>query len=280
MLLGGAKILASQNNFDGTAYFLFQPNEENGLGAKEIINSDVFKKFSIDEVYSIHNLPGETLGKVSSKVGNICASETLFEITIKGEGSHSSMPHKGVDTIYVGSEIVLSLQSIVSRKLNPNSGAVFSVTEFITNGSRNILASKTILKGDFRTHNSLDRNLIEKLINQICNGIASSHNVKIDVNLRSEFIETVNSEEQCNIAIEIGNNLGLKTDHNREKLPFSEDFAHFTAIKPGCLILLGNGNDDHHGQPLHSSNYDFNDKNLMIGAKFWASLVIKRLQKI
>ena len=280
MLLGGAKILASQNEFDGTAYFLFQPNEENGLGAKEIINSDIFKKLSIDEAYSIHNLPGESLGNISSRVGNICASETLFEITIDGKGSHASMPHKGVDTIYVGSEIVLSLQSIVSRKLNPNSGAVFSVTEFVTNGSRNILPGKTTLKGDFRTHNFLDRNLIEKLINQICNGIASSHNVKIGINVRSEFVETVNSQEQCNAAIEIGNDLGLKTDSDREKLPFSEDFAHFTAIIPGCLILLGNGKDDSHGQPLHSSNYDFNDKNLIIGAKFWSSLVLKRLKKI
>ena len=279
MLLGGAKILSENDFFDGTAYFLFQPNEENGLGAKAMIKDGIFNKHSIDEVYSIHNLPGEPLGKFSTKTGNICASETLFEIKIIGQGSHSSMPHKGIDTIFVGSELVIALQSIISRKLNPNSGAVFSITEFIANGSRNILPGETVLKGDFRTHNSKDRNLIQKFVYQICKGVSLSHKLKVDVNIWNEFIETVNSPNQCKFAIEVAKNLGLLTNSNRSIMSFSEDFAHFTVLKPGCFILMGNGTEGAYAQPLHSNVYDFNDKGLIIGAKFWASLVIKRLSK-
>jgi hippurate hydrolase len=151
MLLGAAEILANEPDFDGQVVFIFQPNEEHGLGARAMIDGDLLEQFPLDEVYAIHNLPGAPLGELSTRVGQICASESLFEIEIKGQGGHASMPHVGVDAITVGAEIIQALQTIVSRKLAPSCGAVVSVTEFLTNGQRNVLPGTATLKGDVRT---------------------------------------------------------------------------------------------------------------------------------
>ena len=128
MLLGAAERLATERNFDGTVVFLFQPDEEHGSGARRMIEEGVLERFPIDEVYAIHNLPGAPLGQVSTRTGQICASESLFEIIVSGKGGHASMPHVGVDALTVGAEMVLALQTVVSRKLAPGAGAVVSVT--------------------------------------------------------------------------------------------------------------------------------------------------------
>lgn len=150
MLLGAAEILAEHRDFDGTVVFLFQPNEEHGLGAQAMIAEGVLERFSIDEVYAIHNLPGAPLGQVSTRKGLICNSESLFEVRIKGQGGHASMPHVGAETLTVGAEIVLALQTVVARKMAPGAGAVLSVTEFLTDGQRNVLPGEAVLKGDAR----------------------------------------------------------------------------------------------------------------------------------
>lgn len=150
MLLGAAETLAKNPDFDGTIVLIFQPNEQHGLGPRAMIEEGVLEQFAIDEVYAIHNLPGAPLGQVSTRVGQVCASESLFEIEIQGQGGHASMPHVGVDAITVGSEIVQALQTIVSRKLAPGAGAVVSVTEFLTDGQRNVLPGHATLKGDVR----------------------------------------------------------------------------------------------------------------------------------
>jgi len=194
MLLGAAELLASQPDFDGTVVFLFQPNEEHGLGAQAMIEEGVLDDFPVQEVYAIHNLPGAPLGQLSTRPGQICASESLFEITITGQGGHASMPHVGVDAITVGAELVCSLQTIVSRKLAPGAGAVVSVTEFETDGQRNVLPGCATLKGDVRARLPSDRDTIRSLMQQIVNGIAATHQVKIDMTFNTEFIETINAE--------------------------------------------------------------------------------------
>jgi hippurate hydrolase len=277
MLLGAAELLANDPDFDGTVVFLFQPNEEHGLGAQAMIDEGVLQRFPINEVYGAHNLPGEPLGRISTCPGVICYSENLFEIEIKGRGGHASMPHVGRETITPAAEIVLALQTIVSRKLPPYSGSVVSVTEFITDGQRNVLPSNTLLKGDARAPSPEHRKLIESYMRQIAAGVAASHDVEVNVDFRTEFIEVINDPEAASHVVDAANTLGLEVDGNRPSMTFSEDFANFAAAVPGCYLLMGNGVDGAHGRPLHSDDYDFNDDLLPIGANLWAELVKSRL---
>lgn len=277
MLLGAAQALAADPGFDGTVVFLFQPNEEHGLGARAMIDDGVLERFPIEEVYAIHNLPGAPVGQVSTRPGLICSSESLFEITIKGQGGHASMPQAGRDAITIGAEIVQALQTIISRKLAPGAGAVVSVTEFLTDGQRNVLPGTAILKGDVRARTPADRKEIDTLMRQIAKGIASAHGVSVDVAFNTEFIETINAQDPTSAVIRVAGAAGLETLPNRQPMSFSEDFAHFAAAVPGCFMLLGNGEAGAHGQPLHSSDYDFNDALLPIGSALWAALVRDRL---
>ena len=135
MLLGAAKYLAENGNFDGTVYFIFQPDEENCFGAKTMIEEGLYTKFSIDEVYGMHNIPGMEIGTFGTRKGSITTSENLFEISIR-ERRHAALPHMTKDTITIGSQIIVALQTIVSRKLNPVEAGVVSVTEFITDGKK------------------------------------------------------------------------------------------------------------------------------------------------
>ncbi|MFD2204974.1 M20 aminoacylase family protein [Kiloniella antarctica] len=279
MLLGAACYLSNNLNFEGTVVFIFQPSEENGLGAKAMLKDDLFTKFPIDEIYGMHNLPGAPRNSFSTREGTICSSESLFEINIQARGGHSAMPQKGVDAILVGSEIVQALQHIVARKLDPSSGCVVSVTEFTTDGRRNVLPGNALLKGDVRARTPEDRTQIKSLMQRILDGIAHSHEVEIHFSFQTEFIETINSPEQTAASITVAKGLSDQVDGNRSPMSFSEDFALFSQAKPGCFILIGNGTEGLNGKPLHASDYDFNDEILTTGASYWASLVSERLPK-
>jgi len=277
MLLGAAQKLATERGFDGTVVFIFQPNEEHGLGAKAMIEEGVLERFPIEEVYAIHNLPGAPVGQVSTRAGLICSSESLFEIHVHGQGGHASMPQVGRDAITIGAEIVQALQTIVARKLAPGAGAVVSVTEFLTDGQRNVLPGNATLKGDVRARSPEDRENIEAFMRTISAGIAQAHDVSVDVSFKTEFIETINAREPAEAVARASRRAGLDTIPDRQPMSFSEDFAHFSAAVPGCFFLLGNGETGAHGQPLHSDNYDFNDELLPIGASLWTELVRDRL---
>jgi len=279
MLIGAADLLASKQSFDGTVIFIFQPNEENGLGAKAMLNEGILSNLPIEEIYAIHNLPGEPLGQLSTREGLICSSESLFEIEIKGKSCHSSMPQVGKDAILIASELIQNLQKIISRKISSNSGIVISVTEFISNGTRNVLAGKVILKGDARARSKEDRISIEKFIRQISNGAALANDVLINVRFQTEFIETFNAKKPTKAIIKLAKMVGLRVIPNRDPMSFSEDFAHLINHFPGCFFLIGNGEKEPFSKPLHSSDYDFNDGLLEIGRKFWVSLVEDRLPK-
>ncbi|MCV2873723.1 amidohydrolase [Defluviimonas sp. WL0050] len=277
MLLGAAETLAHEKDFDGTVVFLFQPNEEHGLGARAMIDAGVLERFPVEEVYAIHNLPGAPVGQVSTRPGQICASESLFEIAITGKGGHASMPHVGVDAITVGAEMVLALQTIVSRKLAPGAGVVVSVTEFLTDGQRNVLPGHATLKGDVRARLPEDRKAVERFMRQIVAGVAATHGVTAEMSFNTEFIETINATGPVEAVVRAARAAGLEADGNRPPMSFSEDFAHFSAAVPGCFLLMGNGTEGPQGQPLHAADYDFNDALLPIGAAFWAELVRDRL---
>ena len=276
MLLGAAHKLSTNANFSGTIVFIFQPNEELGLGAKAMMDEGLLENFPIQEIYGIHNLPGVQTGTLLTRPGLICSSESLFEIKIKGMGGHSSMPQLGRDTITIGAEVVQTLQTIISRKLASGSGAVVSVTEFISNGQRNVLPGETILKGDVRTRKPDDRKKIELFLHQIASGIASAHDIEIEVSFETEFIETNNHIKPTEAVLKTAKKSGLKVT-DCKPMSFSEDFAHFSNAVPGCFFLFGNGIDGANNKPLHSSDYDFNDDLLPIGADFWANLAKNRL---
>tara|TARA_B100000902_G_scaffold105873_1_gene107848 strand:- start:597 stop:1748 length:1152 start_codon:yes stop_codon:yes gene_type:complete len=275
MLLGAAHKLSTNANFSGTIVFIFQPNEELGLGAKAMMEEGLLENFPIQEIYGIHNLPGVPTGELLTRSGIICSSESLFEIKIKGMGGHSSMPQVGQDTITIGAEMVQALQTIISRRIASGSGAVVSVTEFISNGQRNVLPGETILKGDVRTRQPEDRKKIEIYLNQIASGIASAHNIEIEVSFETEFIETINHIKPTEAVLKTAKKSGLKIT-NCKPMSFSEDFSHFSNAVPGCFFLLGNGIRGANNKPLHSSDYDFNDALLPIGADFWTNLAKNR----
>ena len=235
----------------------------------------LLENFPIQEIYGIHNLPGVPTGELLTRSGIICSSESLFEIKIKGMGGHSSMPQLGQDAITIGAEMVQALQTIISRRIASGSGAVVSVTEFISNGQRNVLPGETILKGDVRTRQPEDRKKIEIYLNQIASGIASAHNIEIEVSFETEFIETINHIKPTEAVLKTAKKSGLKII-NCKPMSFSEDFSHFSNAVPGCFFLLGNGIRGANNKPLHSSDYDFNDALLPIGADFWTNLAKNR----
>lgn len=277
MLLGAVERLATNPGFDGTVVFLFQPNEEHGLGAQAMIDEGVLARFPVEEIYAIHNLPGAPVGQVSTCEGLIASSESLFEIQITGQGGHASMPQAGRDAITVGAEMVQALQTIVARKLAPGAGAVISVTEFTADGTRNVLPGHATLSGDVRSRSTEDRVEIEQLMRQIVTGVAAAHGVQVEFDFRTEFIETINAPGPTEAVVRISRDAGCETLADRQPMSFSEDFAHFAAAVPGCFFLLGNGETGAHGQPLHASDYDFNDDLLEIGADLWVRLVRDRL---
>ena len=277
MLLGAAEELANSLDFDGTVIFIFQPNEENGLGAKAMLNEGILSSFPISEIFALHNLPGTETGRIITRKGLICSSESLFEISLKGQGGHASMPHVGRDTISVGSEIIQSLQNIISKKLAPGSGSVLSVTEFTSDGARNVLPGNSLIKGDVRSRNKEDRLEIKRLMGTVVEGISDAHEITGEVSFETEFVETINSSDQTETVIAVAEELGLSIDGNCEPMSFSEDFAHFSNVVPGCFFLLGNGQTGCASSPLHSSSYDFNDELLPIGVKIWSKIERKIL---
>jgi hippurate hydrolase len=273
MLLGAAEKLADNLDFNGTVIFIFQPNEENGLGAKAMLNEDLLSRFPMSEIFALHNLPGTEMGRLMTRKGLICSSESLFEIQLKGQGGHASMPQVGRDTISIGSEIIQSLQNIISKRLPPGSGSVISVTEFTSDGARNVLPGTSFIKGDVRSRNEEDRLEIKRLMTNIVDGISRAHEIESKFSFETEFVETINSGDQTNSVIEVAEELGLSHDSNCEPMSFSEDFAHFSNVVPGCFFLLGNGKSGCVSSPLHSSSYDFNDELLPIGIEIWSKLV-------
>ena len=279
MALGAAKYLAETKNFDGTVYFIFQPDEEKTQGAQAMIDDGLFEKFSIDEVYAFHNLPGMELGHFATRAGTITASESLFKIELMGQGGHSALPHMGIDTITVGTQIITALQSIVSRKLNPAMNGVVSVTKFESNGNENILPGYSLISGDARALSPEANQIIERSMRDIVQGTARAHGIDCKFEYITRTNMTINTKEQAAIASKVAEDLfgEKRVDGNCDPKLFSEDFAQMLMVKPGCYVLIGNGVEGPHGQSLHSSTYDFNDKLLVIGSTFWSKLVEKRL---
>jgi hippurate hydrolase len=280
MLLGAASYLAQTKDFNGTVYFIFQPDEEHGEGAQAMIDDGLFERFKIDAVYGLHNMPGLAEGKYIVRPGSLMASETSFEIVVNGIGGHAAMPHKGVDPIVVGSQIILGLQTIVSRNLNAiEETAVVSATEFLTNGTVNVIPSQVTIKGDCRCFSEASLAKIEESMERIVSGICHAAGAEYEFTFTNAFYPTVNNPIQTEHAIAAANKVFGKDNVDPDCLPLtiSEDFSSMLRVKPGCYALIGNGVESVGGCALHNPNYDFNDNILGYGAQYWVQLVTDQL---
>ncbi len=271
MLLGAALELATDPDLKRTVHFIFQPDEENGNGAKAMISDGLFERFPVQHMFGLHNLPGMPLGEFATQEGTFCAFEDNFEITITGKGGHASMPEKGIDPIIVAAAIVTQLQTIVSRNAPPSDHCVVSVTEFITDGARNILPSQVMLSGDCRGFSPAVSETIQTRIRAIVDGICAAHGALGEVTYSTSFRPLINASEATSIAVEAASHVG-KVNASYGRVGFSEDFAEFAAHVPSAFVLMGNGTKGNHAQPLHNPSYDFNDDAIAIGVAWWVQL--------
>jgi len=273
MLLGAALHLARHGNFDGSIHFIFQPDEENGRGAQAMIDEGLFQRFPMDAIFGIHNLPGMPVGHFATQTGPLTAFEETFEIRVQGKGGHASAPENVIDPLVTGAEIVVALQSIVSRSISPKAHGVVSVTEFITDGARNIIPSNVIILGDTRGYTDEVSYILERRMREIIGGIAAAHGATATLTYSREFQPVVNDAAAVRtVSAAAGRVAGATMEPEYGKVGFSEDFAQFLKHCPGCFLLMGNGVGEHHGAPLHNPHYDFNDAALPFGVAFWSAL--------
>ena len=282
MLLGAARHLAEsarREQLNGTVVFIFQPAEEHGDGARAMIQDQLFERFPVDDVYAIHNFPSLAAGKFAVRTGTMMAAEDNFEITVTGTSCHAAMPHMGSDAIVIGGEIVTAMQTVVARTLNPTECAVISFTEFITDGTVNVVPGRVVLRGDTRSLTPTVQDHIETKMARIVAGVCAAHGVEHNFVYHRNFAPTINTPTQAEIAGAVAATVVGKPQVTSDGLPVmaSEDFGYMLQAKPGAYILLGNGEGGVGGCSLHNSGYDFNDAILNIGADFWVELVLSQL---
>ena len=282
MVLGAAKLLTQSRDFDGTVRFIFQPAEEHGRGASAMIRDGLFERFPVDEIYGVHNNPGMPAGRIATRVGGIMGSEDNFVIRVQGRGGHAARPHMAADPLVTAAEIILALQTVVARSVDPADTAVVSCTEIHTDGIRNAIPTHVQIKGDTRSYSPHVQALLEKRMREICNGIAMAHGCVCEVDYTHEFVPTINWPQCVDAAVRAAQTVvgADNVDANVAPMMTSEDFGRFLQEVPGAFVLLGNGAADTPGGiPLHNSRYDFNDAVLPVGARFFAELVRQRLPR-
>jgi hippurate hydrolase len=282
MLLGAARYLAehiAEVDFDGSVYFIFQPAEESEGGAQVMVDEGLFEKFPMDAVFGLHNWPGISVGEMAVVPGAVMAGTCVFEIDVQGCGCHAAMPHQGVDTLVVASHLVIALQTIVARGVHPCESAVLSVTQVHGGQAWNVIPDTAVLRGTLRTFNTETQVLLERLVEQQCDGIARAFGARISVRFDHRYPPTVNSPRETEICRQVASELLGQDKVRRNELPSmgAEDFAYMLREKPGCYVWLGNGPGTG-GCTLHNPRYDFNDEILAIGIGYWIRLVQTLLQ--
>lgn len=282
MILGAAKLLKEEIKFDGTVYLVFQPDEENGKGARAMISDGLFDRFRMDEIYGAHNMPGMPAGKFATRAGGIMGSEDNFVIRITGRGGHAARPHMGKDPIVTAAQIITALQTVISRNMDPSQPAVISCTEIITDGVRNAIPTHVEIRGDTRSFSPEVQQLLEKRMRAISTSICEMNESECEFHYTHEFSPTVNWEMQRNHAVKAAIEVfgAQNVEENVEPIMVSEDFGAYLEKVPGCFVFIGNGNEQQ-GKgylPLHNAGYDFNDDILEPGARFFANLASSRLR--
>ena len=271
MLLGAARHLAENRNFDGTVVVIFQPAEEGGAGGKAMVEDGMMERFGIQEVYGMHNVPGMPVGTFASRNGPIMAAADLIEIKIEGRGAHAAIPQDGIDTVVVGAALVQALQTIVSRNVDPLDQAVVSITQFHAGDAFNVIPQEASLAGTVRTFQPETRDAVERRIEEICAGVAATYGATITPNYFRNYPATVNHDKETGFALDVASEIvgeaAVKRD--MDALMGGEDFSFMLLERPGNFIFIGNGDT----AGLHHPEYDFNDDAIPYGCSYWISLV-------
>ena len=274
MLLGAAKYLAETRQFDGTVALIFQPAEEGGGGGKEMCDDGMMERFGIQEVYAMHNWPGLAEGQFSIRSGAFFAAADRVSIIIKGQGGHAAKPHSTVDPTVIASHVILALQSIASRNVDPMEHVVVSITSFETSSKAyNVIPDEVELRGTIRTMLPEVRMLAEQRIKDIARLNAEAYGAAAEINYMRGYPVMVNSEIQTNYATEIAENISgscLEAD----AIMGSEDFSYMLEERPGAYILLGNGEDS---EQVHTVHYDFNDEIIPAGCSWFSEIAEQRM---
>lgn len=276
MVLGAGLVLSTEGGFAGTVHLVFQPAEEPGLGARAMIADGLFHRFPIDWIFGLHNMPGRQLGTIGTRAGPIMAAEDNFEIRIIGRGGHAARPQMVIDPIVVGAEIVLALQTVVARNVDPAAPAVVSCTEIVTDGARNAIPGEVVIRGDTRAFSPSVRTLLERRMRELCDGICAAHGARYEIRYTHEFEPTVNDGAAVDLAVRAARKSlsGERVDPEVPPWTASEDFGVFLERVPGCMALLGNGEHiDAGGAPLHSPEYRFDDDALEVGVAYYVDVV-------
>ncbi|SDN71340.1 hippurate hydrolase [Methylobacterium phyllostachyos] len=278
MLLGAARHLASRTDLTGTVHVIFQPAEECEGGGRAMVEDGLFRLFPCDSVYGLHNWPGLTLGTFATRVGAIMASLDTFEIAVAGFGTHAAMPERGTDTLVVTAEIVLALQTIVSRRIAPTDPVVLSVTQIHGGDAYNVIPDRAVIRGTVRCLDEAVRKRVAELVAAIAQGTAATHGAKAEVAYRFGYPATVNTGEAVGIALDAAAAVPDITIRHGEIGPSmaSEDFAYMLEACPGAYAWIGTDGAER-GPPLHNPAYDFNDAALPIGAAYWAAVTTRML---
>ncbi|MBC2861470.1 M20 aminoacylase family protein [Stappia sp. 28M-7] len=271
MLLGAAKYLSETRNFDGTVIVIFQPAEEGGAGAKAMVDDGLMDRFGIQEVYGMHNMPGEPLGSFHIRPGAMMAAADRIQIDIEGVGGHAAKPHDAVDTLLVGAHIIQAVQSIASRNVDPLKSVVVSITAFNGGFTDNVIPQTARLRGTVRTLDAEVRDLAEKRLKEIVPTIASAFGAKAEVNYLRDYPITINHAEQTEFAAGIARKISGDDNVVTDVAPTmgGEDFSFMLLERPGAFIFVGNGNS----ASLHHPAYDFNDELIPVGCSYWVKLV-------
>jgi amidohydrolase len=270
MLLGAARYLAETRNFAGDAVVIFQPAEEGGAGAAAMIKDGLMDRFGIEQVYGMHNGPGIPIGSFAIRSGPIMASTDSIDVRIEGLGGHAARPHKCIDSVLVGSQLITALQSIVSRTVDPLDSAVVSICEFHAGNARNVIPQTAELRGTVRTLTGEVRALVEKRVHEVVAGVAQITGAKIDLVYERGYPVTVNHAVQTDFATRIAKEIaGEANVHEMQPLMGGEDFSYMLEARPGAFIFCGNGNS----AGLHHPAYNFNDEAIVHGTSYWIKLV-------
>ncbi|HEX2546054.1 MAG TPA: M20 aminoacylase family protein [Ramlibacter sp.] len=287
MLLAAARHFAKNRHFDGTVYLIFQPAEEGGGGAREMIRDGLFDKFPMDAVFGMHNWPGGQVGRFAVSPGPVMASTAEFKVRIRGKGGHGAMPHLGTDPVPIACQVVQGFQAIVSRNIKPIDAGVISVTMIHAGEATNVIPDSCELQGTVRAFREDVQDLIERRMKQVAEHTCAAHDASCEFEFHRNYPATVNSTAEAEFARKVmASIVGEDNVLVQEPTMGAEDFAFMLQAKPGAYCFIANGDGSHrefgHGAgpcTLHNPSYDFNDDLIPLGATYWVRLAEEFLAK-
>ena len=281
MLLGAARYLAETRNFDGTVHFIFQPAEEAGGGGEVMVKEGLFDRFPCDMVFGAHNDSTIPVGQMTAVPGAVCANTDDFRIRIMGRGGHAARPHRAIDPVVIGAQLVLGLQTLVARRVDPLDSAVLSTCMFHAGTASNVIPDIAELTGTLRTLKPETREAMERMMRELVMSTAKAHGAEAEFTFNRGYPSVVNDPAAVERAAAAGSKVLGDAKVIRQRLPGmgGEDFAYMAQKVPGCFVRIGQAAGERGAQPVHTVTYDFNDDVLPIGASLWATLVEQELSR-